>query len=83
MKNIEHLQKTIRIQIWDTAGQDRFRQASEKYYRGAVGIILVYDVTDHQTFTNIDYWLNKINELGDQHAQIILLGNKIDLINNV
>ena len=47
MKNIEHLQKTIRIQIWDTAGQDRFRQASEKYYRGAVGIILVYDVTDH------------------------------------
>ncbi len=46
MKNIEHLQKSVKIQIWDTAGQDRFRQAGEKYYQGAVGIILVYDVTD-------------------------------------
>ena len=83
MKNIEHMQKSVRIQIWDTAGQDRFRYVGESYYRGAVGIILVYDVTDTKSYENIDYWLRKIKEIGDQDAEVILLGNKIDMINDI
>jgi len=65
MKNIEHMNKTVKIQIWDTAGQDRFREPALQYYRGAVGIILVYDVTDKKSFENVDYWLNRIRENGD------------------
>ena len=83
IKNIEHMGKTVKIQIWDTAGQDRFRQLGESYYRGAAGIILVYDVTDIKSFENIDYWLNKIRTIGDIGSEMILCGNKIDMINEI
>lgn len=83
MKNIEHIGKSVKIQIWDTAGQDRYRQLALSYYKGAAGIILVYDVTDPISFQNISYWLGKIKENGDDQAEIILLGNKIDLINDI
>lgn len=82
-KTIEHLNKTVQIQIWDTAGQDRFREPALSYYRGAVGIILVYDVSDPQSFQNLDYWIKRIQDNVDSEAEIILIGNKIDKINEV
>merc|ERR1712173_17004 len=68
-----------KLQIWDTAGQERFRNITNAYYRGANGIILVYDVTDEQSFLNIRYWLNQIEKHSTTHPIIILLGNKSDL----
>ena len=55
----------------------------ESYYRGAVGIILVYDVTDETSYKSVEYWLNKIDQIATPESQLILLGNKIDLINQI
>lgn len=82
-KTVEHQTKSIRVQIWDTAGQVRFRQQCESYFKGAVGIILVYDVTDAKSYENIEYWLNKVKEIGGNNIEIILIGNKIDMRNEV
>ena len=73
----------MKIQIWDTAGQERYRTLTKAYYRGAAGIVLVYDVTDPVSFNNVHYWLKKIKKHGDENVEIILLGNKIDLINDI
>ena len=81
MKNIEFGGKSVKIQIWDTAGQERYRTLTKAYYRGAAGVILVYDVTDPVSFENLEYWLKKIKKHGDENVEILLLGNKIDLIN--
>ena len=56
---------------------------TKAYYRGAAGIVLVYDVTDPISFNNVTYWLKKIKKHGDENVEIILLGNKIDLINDI
>jgi len=72
-------ERRCKVQIWDTAGQERFRNITNAYYRGAQGIILVYDVTDEQSFLNIRYWLNQIEKHSTTHPVIILLGNKSDL----
>ena len=60
IKTVEIDDKVVKLQIWDTAGQDRFREPALSYYRGAVGIILVYDVSDPQSFQNLDYWIKRI-----------------------
>lgn len=60
IRTIEHDGKTIKLQIWDTAGQERFRTITSSYYRGAHGIIVVYDVTDSDTFDNVKQWLQEI-----------------------
>ena len=54
--------KNIKLQIWDTAGQDRFRAITKNYYKGAHGIILIYDVTSLQTYENVKTWINQIRE---------------------
>ena len=82
-KNIEHLSRGIKMRIWDSAGQERYRETTKNYFRRSVGIILVYDVTDKRSFQNIDYWLDQIEEHADKGTEIILLGNKIDLINDI
>merc|ERR1712167_236646 len=64
IKTIELDGKRIKLQIWDTAGQERFRTITTAYYRGAMGILLVFDVTDDQSFQNIATWMDQI----DQHA---------------
>ena len=72
--------RKIRIQIWDTAGEDRFRSITRNYYKGAHGIVLIYDVTDQQSFQHIKDWIDKIKEESKEGVIIYLVGNKIDLI---
>ena len=72
--------RKIRIQIWDTAGEDRFRSITRNYYKGAHGIVLIYDVTDQQIFQHIKDWVDKIKEESKEGVIIYLVGNKIDLI---
>ena len=69
----------IKMQIWDTAGQERFRTIVSSYYRGAHGIIVVYDVTDRQSFTKIQHWLKEIENYGTDRVCKLIVGNKCDL----
>ncbi|CAL1394284.1 unnamed protein product [Linum trigynum] len=71
--------KVIKAQIWDTAGQERYRAITSAYYRGAVGALLVYDVTRHSTFENAARWLKELREHTDPNIVVMLIGNKSDL----
>ena len=71
--------KTVKLQIWDTAGQDRFRSITKNYYKKANGIILIYDVTNKKSYKNISVWINQIKEEADPNVVIYLAGNKIDM----
>lgn len=79
IRTIELEGKTVKLQIWDTAGQERFRTITSSYYRGAHGIIVVYDVTDQDTFTNVKQWLNEIDRYACEGVNKLLVGNKSDL----
>ena len=70
--------KKVKIQLWDTAGQERFRTIAKSYYKGAHGIVLIYDVTSKRTYENIRKWLNQIKEEASSRISIILVANKID-----
>ena len=70
--------KEATVQIWDTAGQDRFRAITKNYYKGAHGIILIYDVTNQKTFENVRNWVTQIRENASEKAIIYIVGNKID-----
>jgi len=72
--------KTIKAQCWHTAGQERYRSITSAYYRGALGALLVYDITRRATFNNIERWLKELRELNDT-ITITLIGNKSDLNN--
>ncbi|KAI3457167.1 hypothetical protein Pfo_013830 [Paulownia fortunei] len=71
--------KVVKAQIWDTAGQERYRAITSAYYRGAVGALLVYDVTRHVTFENVERWLKELRDHTDSNIVIMLVGNKADL----
>lgn len=71
--------KTIKAQIWDTAGQERYRAITSAYYRGAVGALLVYDISKQVTFKNVERWLTELRENAAQNIVIMLVGNKSDL----
>mmetsp|Transcript_28352 Transcript_28352/g.81484 ORF Transcript_28352/g.81484 Transcript_28352/m.81484 type:complete len:217 (+) Transcript_28352:94-744(+) len=78
-KTIPVDKKTIKLQIWDTAGQERFRTITSAYYRGADGIILVYDICDRESFAHVDDWLNEVNRYVNESTCKILIGNKCDM----
>ncbi|KZS90375.1 rab-type small GTP-binding protein [Sistotremastrum niveocremeum HHB9708] len=80
IRTIELDGKRIKLQIWDTAGQERFRTITTAYYRGAMGILLVYDVTDERSFNNIRTWHANIEQHASEGVNKILIGNKSDWI---
>ena len=69
----------MKAQIWDTAGQERYRAITSAYYRGAVGALLVYDITKQATFDNVGRWLKELRDHADSNIVIMLVGNKSDL----
>jgi Ras-related protein Rab-8A len=79
IRTIELDGKRIKLQIWDTAGQERFRTITTAYYRGAMGILLVYDVTDESSFNNIRNWMRNIEQHAADNVNKILVGNKADM----
>jgi len=78
-RSIEVDGKTVKAQIWDTAGQERYRAITSAYYRGAVGALLVYDVTKRDTFINVTTWLDELRSHSDKNIVVSLVGNKSDL----
>jgi len=71
--------KTVKLQIWDTAGQERFRTITSAYYRGADGIIMVYDVTNNDSFDHVSEWLTEVNRYANEGTCKLLVGNKSDM----
>lgn len=82
IKTIVDCGQTIKLQLWDTAGQERFQTITSSYYRGAHGIVIVYDITCEKSFENVKMWLNQIDYYANQKVLKILVGNKADLENN-
>ena len=79
-KNLNLNNKIIKLQIWDTAGQEKYRSITLTYCKGANGFFIIYDITKKQTFDNIEIWINLIKEnIHNEDINIILLGNKSDL----
>lgn len=77
MINIEN--KQIKLQIWDTAGQESFRSITRSYYRGAAGALLVYDITRRETFNHLTTWLEDARNHSHSNMTIMLIGNKSDM----
>ncbi|KAK5579408.1 hypothetical protein RB653_009091 [Dictyostelium firmibasis] len=79
MKEVKVDGKKVELCIWDTAGQEKFRALISSYYRGAHGIILTYDVTKRESFDNLNYWLNEVENFANRSNLVkLLVGNKID-----
>ena len=82
IKTLEIEGKSVKLQIWDTAGQERFRNIVSTYYKGGHGIMMVYDITDLESFRNLDLWLKEIEKNASKNVYKILVGNKNDLEKN-
>eukprot|EP01135_Chromosphaera_perkinsii_P006529 Nk52_evm1s539 gene=Nk52_evmTU1s539 len=79
VKTVQHDGKNIKLQMWDTAGQERFKSITTAYYRGAMGYIMVYDISQAHTFDNIKQWIQNVKQNSSQHVELVLVGNKCDL----
>lgn len=71
--------KAIKLQIWDTAGQESFRSITRSYYRGAAGALLVYDITRRETYEHLTSWLEDARQHANPNMTVMLIGNKADL----
>lgn len=80
-KNVTIENIKIKVHIWDSAGQERFRSITKSYYRGAKGAFVVYDITKPESFENSEKWVDELIKFGEKDLIIYLIGNKIDLIN--
>lgn len=81
VKPVELNKRKIKLQIWDTAGQDRFRSITQSYYKGSHGILLIYDVENESSFQNIKQWVIQIREYSPKEVILVLVANKIDTTN--
>lgn len=82
IRTVEYQGKKIKLQIWDTAGQERFRTITATYYRGTHGVIVVYDVTDRDSYENVRRWMSEIDNNCDA-VNRVLVGNKVDMVNDI
>ena len=73
------MDKIVKVQVWDTAGQERYRSITNAYYRGAEGILIVFDVTKKESFESIQNWINEVTVYTGKDVVMICLGNKNDL----
>lgn len=71
---------TVKAQLWDTAGQEKYRAITVAHYRKALGCLIVYDITNRKTFQNLKYWLTTLLDSAEQDICIMLVGNKLDLV---
>lgn len=78
-KQIEIDDKLIKLQIWDTAGHEKFRTITTSYYKSAHAIIILYDITEQSSFDHINNWMIEIDKFAKQEVLRIIVGNKIDL----
>eukprot|EP01102_Stenamoeba_stenopodia_P006240 TRINITY_DN170_c0_g1_i4.p1 TRINITY_DN170_c0_g1~~TRINITY_DN170_c0_g1_i4.p1 ORF type:complete len:202 (-),score=45.90 TRINITY_DN170_c0_g1_i4:501-1106(-) len=79
LRTVEYNGKQIKLQIWDTAGQERFRTITSSYYRGAHGVIIVYDITDQMSYNNLKNWIQEIEQYSSENFSKMIVGNKCDL----
>ena len=80
-KIIEIEDKKVRLQVWDTAGQERFRNVTKSYFQSSHGLLVVYDITDKESFDKINFWMENIKNNAPENVKLILVGNKCDLAN--
>ena len=73
------MDKIVKVQVWDTAGQERYRSITNAYYRGAEGILIVFDVTKKESFESIQNWINEVTGYTGKDVIMVCLGNKNDL----
>ena len=78
-KNIAIKGRNVRIQIWDTAGEEAYRSITRSYYKSSACVFIVYDISDRKTFDDVDLWLKDCREICFKNVQIYLIGNKSDL----
>ena len=79
LKNIEVKGKKVKLQVWDTAGEERFRTITTSYYKGAQAIIVVFDITDRDSFEHVKNWMADVDKFAKEGVLRILCGNKCDL----
>ena len=80
VKSLEIENKSIKLQIWDTAGQERFRNVISSYFKGAHGILLIFDITSRDSFKELENWLAEVEKNASTQILKILIGNKCDLV---
>ncbi len=80
VKSLEIENKSIKLQIWDTAGQERFRNVISSYFKGAHGILLIFDITSRESFKELENWLGEVERNASPQILKILIGNKCDLV---
>ncbi|MFX1475829.1 MAG: Rab family GTPase [Promethearchaeota archaeon] len=80
VKTLSLKEYIIKLQVWDTAGQERYAGIRPIYYRGAKGAVLIFDLTRRQTFLNVEKWIEQIHRYASPGIPIILVGNKLDLV---
>ena len=78
--DLQILEKSVKAQFWDTAGQEKYRSIASAYYKNAQGVIMVYDITRRDTFEHIENWWEELKEQGDPNIKMIMVGNKADLL---
>jgi Rab family protein len=78
-KVVQLLGKRVKLQIWDTAGQERYRSVTRSYYRGAVGCLIVYDITCRSSYEHVPQWLADVRQLAGKDVTVMLIGNKADM----
>eukprot|EP01059_Diplonema_ambulator_P035578 TRINITY_DN8420_c1_g1_i1.p1 TRINITY_DN8420_c1_g1~~TRINITY_DN8420_c1_g1_i1.p1 ORF type:complete len:210 (+),score=20.08 TRINITY_DN8420_c1_g1_i1:117-746(+) len=80
-KVVDLMGSKVKLQIWDTAGQERYRSVTRSYYRGAAGCLLVYDITNRESYEAVGQWLTDARTLAGQDLAVMLIGNKADIGN--